>query len=241
MSHGRRIRWSTWWRGLPALLLVLGAASFALPAAAQDATPAPTFPVTARFVNAMTSVETIDIDLNDDDNRIVQGLDYGKVSDPVEVTAPASNIIVKQPRNNQFDLWLFNTIVPTQAGQSYVITVSDLLVIPVQVDTTVAGADGASGRLVHAAAQAPPVDVYVKDEARPRITGLKYGSASDTGNVPPGTYDLKLNQTGTTTLVVDAPNTTFDAGQAYTFVLYGKPGSTEQPLSLLTISQAVSS
>src|SRR5262245_35448559 len=211
MSHGRR-RWSHWWRGLPALLLLLGAASFALPAAAQDnGTPAASFPVTARFVNAMTSVDKIDIDLNDDDNRVVQNLEYGKVSDPIELTAPASNIIVKEPRNNQFDLWLFNTIVPTQAGQSYVITVSDLLVIPVQVDKTAAGADGASGRLVHAAAQAPPVDVLANDKPT-RVTGLKYGGASDTGKVPPGTYNFKLNQTGTSTLVVDAPNITMDAG-----------------------------
>ncbi|HEY7036412.1 MAG TPA: DUF4397 domain-containing protein [Thermomicrobiales bacterium] len=211
-------------------------------AAAQDATataaPGGEFPVKARFINAMTTVGKIDVDLNDDDNRIVQDLEYGKVSDEVELTAPVSNIIVKEPRNNQFDLWLFNTIVSTQAGSSYVITVSDLFIIPVQVDTSPLGDQKARGRLVHAAAEAPPVDVLLNDKPT-RITNLRYGLASDTGEVPAGTYDVKLNQTGTSTTVLDVPSTALDAGQSYVMVLIGKPGSSEQPLATINVATPV--
>jgi hypothetical protein len=225
-----------------AALLVAGLLpALAHPASAQDASPtaaAPggTFPVTARFVNAMTSVDTIDVDLNSDDNRVVQGLKYGEVSDPVQLTAPASNIIVKQPRKRRFDLWLFNTVVATQAGQSYVITVSDLLVIPVQVDTSPLKSGEARGRLVHAAAQAPPVDVLANDKPT-KIKDLGYGQASDTGEVPAATYDFKLVQSGaTTTTVVDVPGTALASGQSYVMVLIGKPGSTDQPLKVLSVA-----
>jgi hypothetical protein len=228
---------------LVAALLVAGLLpALARSAAAQDATatatPGGTFPVKARFINAMTSVEKIDVDLNSDSNRIVQNLEYGKVSDPVELTAPVSNIIVKEPRNNQFDLWLFNTIVSTQAGQSYVITVSDLFVIPVQVDTSPLGPKMTRGRLVHAAAQAPAVDVLLNDKPT-RITNLRYGQASDTGEVPAATYDVKLNQTGTSTTALDVPNTALEAGQSYVMVFIGKPGSTEQPLATVTVATPV--
>jgi Domain of unknown function (DUF4397) len=245
MSLARRARWSSWWQGGAVLLLLLGTVSFALarPVAAQDATATtqPSFPTSAVFLNAMTSVGTIDIDLNDDDNRVVEGLDYGKVSDPVELTAPVSNIIVKEPQNLQFDQWLFNTIVPTQAGQSYVITISDALIIPVAVDLSPIRGNIAHARMVHAALQAPPLDLYVNDQVLPLVKNLKYGLATDTGDVQAGTYELKLTQTGTTTVALDVPNTTLDAGQAYTLVIIGKPGSTEQPLTIVTISQAVSS
>jgi hypothetical protein len=228
-----------------AALLVVGLLpALAHPAAAQDATatatPGGTFPVKARFINAMTSVEKIDVDLNSDDNRIIQNLEYGKVSDPVELTAPVSNIIIKEPRNNQYDLWLFNTIVSTQAGQSYVITVSDLLIIPVQVDTSPLGPKMTRGRLVHAAAQAPAVDVLANDKPT-RVTNLRYGQASDTGDFPAATYNFKINQTGTSTTAVDVPNVALDAGQSYVMVLIGKPGSTEQPLTTINVGTPVQS
>jgi len=232
-----------WLLPFAAALVVAGLLpALAHSAAAQDSTATAaagqSFPVTARFINAMTSVDKIDIDLNSDDNRVVQDLEYGKVSDPVEMTAPLSNVIVKEPRNNQYDLWLFDTVVSTQAGSSYIITVSDLFVIPVQVDTSPLGPVLARGRVVHAAAQAPAVDVLLNDKPS-RITNLKYGMASDTGEVPAGTYDVKLNQTGTTTTALDVPNTALDAGQSYVMVLIGKPGSTDQPLTTVTVATPV--
>jgi len=219
-----------------ALIMVAMMPILARSVSAQESTPGPSFPTTARFVNAMTSVGTIDVDLNSDDNRVVQGLKYGEVSDPIELTAPVSNIIVKEPRNNQYDLWLFNTIVSTTAGQSYVITVSDFLLIPVSIDLTALPLDLARGRLVNASSQAPSLDIVINGKTPPLVTGLGYGQATDTGNIPAGTYDISLNQSGTANVALDSPNVAVSAGQAYVWVLIGKPGSTEQPLTLLTIS-----
>jgi len=232
------------WLSLALLLLATGL----LPAltrtvSAQDATPtttAGTFPTTARFVNAMTSVDTIDIDLNDEDNRVVEGLKYGQVSDPVELTAPAANIIVKQPRDLQYDLWLYNTIVPTTAGQSYVITISDFLVIPVSVDTSSLPGKLSRARVVHAAPQAPAVDLLKNGERPAIVKGIAYGQVTEAGTLAEGTYDFTLNATESDTVVLDVANYAVAASQAYTLVLIGKPGSTEQPLQLVTVSDPLS-
>jgi hypothetical protein len=57
--------------------------------------------------------------------------------------------------------------------------------------------------------------------------------------VPAGTYDVKLNQTGTSTTVLDVPSTALDAGQSYVMVLIGKPGSSEQPLATINVATPV--
>jgi hypothetical protein len=222
-----------------AMLIVGLMPILARPVAAQDSTPtaaAGSFPVTARFLNAMTSVGTIDISLNSDDNHLARDLKYGQVSDPVELTAPVSNIIVKEPRNLQYDLWLFNTIVSTTAGQSYVIVVSDFLIIPVEVDTSKLVGDTTRGRLVQASSQAPAIDIVVNGNTPPVVTGLAYGRATDTGTLKSGTVDITLLQSGTQNVALDAKGLAMDTGQSYVLVLIGKPGSTEQPLSLVSVA-----
>ena len=106
----------------------------AMPVArAQDATPANEFPVNIRFMNAMTSIDKIDVYVNGDEKeqRVVEGLEYGTVSDVYEGTAPVTAVIVKQNVNSGFDRYLFQVVVPTEAGQDYLVVVSDLLIIPV--------------------------------------------------------------------------------------------------------------
>lgn len=47
-------------------------------------------------------------------------------------------------------------------------------------------------RAIHASADAPKVDVYVKGTATPVVTGLGYGQTSGWLEVPMGTYELEL-------------------------------------------------
>ena len=64
---------------LSALALGMGTAQ------AQDSTPASdqSFPVNIRFMNAMTSLDKVDVYINGDesDQRVVEGLEYGTVSE----------------------------------------------------------------------------------------------------------------------------------------------------------------
>lgn len=233
--------------------LTLGIASTFV--SAQEATPddaaAESFPVSITFVNAMTSLGSVDVYINGDDSdqRVVEGLEYGTVSEAFNGTAPATGVVIKQNVNWGYDRYLFNTLVPTEAGKSYVVVISDFFIIPTEVDLSATGADAGRTRGVHAAAQAPAVDVYVTQAGAefaignvvPLIVDLSYGNVTDGGLTPAGTYDLRLTATGTDTIALESPGLVVEAGQVYTLVIIGKPGSTEQPLTTLVVAMPAES
>jgi hypothetical protein len=221
--------------------------------AAQDGTPetASSFPVNVTFVNGLTSLDAVDVYINGDDEnqRVVEGLEYGTVSETFEGSAPATLVVIKQNVNLGFDRYIFDTLVPTEAGKSYVIVISDLLILPVELDLTATGDDTARSIGVHAAAQAPAVDIYVTPAGQefsigdvvPLITDLSYGNATTGGPAVPGSYDLRLTQTGTDTVALEQAGVEVEAGNSYVFAIIGKPGSTEQPLTVLSVSEATQS
>jgi hypothetical protein len=222
----------------------------AMPVArAQDSTPGNEFPVNIRFLNAMTAVDKIDVYINSDEKeqRVVEGLEYGVVSDAYEGTAPVTAVVIKQNVNNGFDQYLYQVVVPTEAGQDYLVVVSDLLLIPTEMDLTSTGADQARVRAINAAAQSPALDFYVTraseetvaGDLTPVVTDIRFGEATDAGERPAGTYDITAKATGTDEVAVESAGVAVDAGQSYTFVVLGSPGSTDTPLTILPVSQAV--
>jgi hypothetical protein len=234
---------------LLALVLVLGMAGSSV---AQDGTPetGADFPVTITFVNAMTSLDAVDVYINGDesDQRVVEGLAYGETSADFTGTAPATAILVKQNVSWGIDRWLFNTLVPTEAGQSYVIVISDFLILPVAIDTSAARGAVARTIGVHAAAQAPALDIYATPagaefsigDVVPLITDLQYGFTTEGGTAEPGSYDLRATATGTDTVALQQDGVTVEADTSYVFVIIGKPGSTEQPLTLISVAKPLS-
>lgn len=235
-------------------LAAVAALSFGILAAmpvtlAQDATPGNEFPVNIRFLNAMTAVDTIDVYINGDqeEQRVATGLEYGAVSDAYQGTAPVTAVIIKQSINNGFDQYLYQVVVPTAAGKDYLVVVSDLLIIPTEMDLSATGADQARVRAINAAAQSPALDFYVtraSDEAvagdlNPVVTDIRFGEATNVGEVPAGSYDLTAKATGTDTVAVQSNGMAIDAGQSYTYVVMGSPGSSDHPLTILPVSQAV--
>jgi hypothetical protein len=231
-----------------ALLGLSGMVASAGPVSAQDSTPADqqTFPVNIRFVNAMTSLNEIDVYINGDDSdqRVVEGLEYGTVSEPFEGTAPVTGVLIKQNVNAGFDRYIFDTIVPTEAGKEYLVVVSDLIVIPTELDLSPLGAGMARVRAVHAAAQAPSLDFYVSatgdgaslTDLVPIVTDIRYGLVTDGGEVAAGTFDVRGTATGTDTVAVEASGLALDAGQVYAIVVIGSPGDTDDPLTLLPVA-----
>ena len=221
--------------------------------AAQDATPeaASSFPVTITFINAMTSLDAVDVYINGDDKdqRVVEGLKYGDTSEEFTGTAPGTVVLIKQNVNFGIDYWLFNTLVPTAAGGNYVIVISDFVLIPVQMDLSTTPGDGARTIGVHAAAQAPAVDIYATPSGQdvslgnvvPVISDLAYGRTTTGAVTAAGSYDLRVTQTGSDTVALEQDGVTIDANMSYVFVIIGKPGSTEQPLTLISVSKATAS
>ena len=215
---------------------------------AQDSTPpadGDSFPVNIRFLNAMTSLDKVDVYINGDesDQRVVEGLEYGTVSDAFTGTAPVTGVVVKQNVTG-FDRYIYSTVVPTEAGKEYLVVITDLILIPTEFDSSRTGAGMARARVVHAAPQAPAVDIYASEAGSgislgdlvPVISNLSFGGATDGGELAAGTYDITATQAGTTNVALEVPGVAVDAGQVYTFVVIGTPGSTEQPLSVVPVS-----
>lgn len=219
---------------------------------AQDATPeASTFPVQITFVNGMTALSAVDVYINGDreDERVVEGLAYGETSETFEGTAPGTVVVVKQNVNFGIDRYLYSTLVPTAAGQSYVVIISDFVLIPVQFDISAVDGGGARTVAAQASSEAPAVDIYATasgeefstDGSEPIVTDLKYGTTTAGSTVAAGSYAVTLTQTGTDTVVLQGDDISVEDGRSYVFVLIGKPGSTDQPLTLVSVSQPLAS
>lgn len=86
-----------------------------------------------------------------------------------------------------------------------------------QVPSTVAWV-----RVVHAASDAPAVDVLANGNLV--FQGIKYKGFTEYVPVPPSTYDFSVNVSGTTTTVLSSGPTMLRGGSAYTFFAFGKVG-----------------
>jgi hypothetical protein len=75
-------------------------------------------------------------------------------------------------------------------------------------------------RVVHAASDAPAVDVLANGNLV--FQGLKFKDYTEYTPVPPGTYAFQVNLSGTGTTAVSAGPTTLQGGMAYTFYALGK-------------------
>ena len=216
-----------------------------------NAQEAQAFPVNIQFFNAMTSLDMVDVYINGDSDeyRVAQGLEYGQVSDVYTGTAPATAVLVKMDVNLSFDRYLFNTIIPTEAGKSYLVVISDLILIPTEFDQSALDPDMARARAINAAAQSPALDIYASmagdmaspTSAEPIVSDLSFGNVTDGGDLPAGSYDVSAMAAGTTTVATEAAGVAMDAGQVYAVVIYGKPGDTDSPLTITTVSVAANS
>lgn len=77
-------------------------------------------------------------------------------------------------------------------------------------------------RVVHAASDAPAVDVLANGNVV--FQGLPFKSFTEYTPVPPGSYNFSINLTGTTTRVLSTGPITLQGGIAYSFFAIGKAG-----------------
>jgi hypothetical protein len=215
---------------------------------AQDAMPeSDNAPAELVFVNALTALEKVDVYINGDesDQRVIDGLDYGATSDGIEGTAPGTVVIIRQNVPWRPDRDIFNTMIPTEPGKTYVVVISDFFVIPVLLDRSKTTIGEALSIGVHAAAETPPVDVYVSEASRrvpignlvPLIQDLQYGYSTAGGPARTGIFDLRLTEAGTDSVVLEQDDITIESETSTVLVIIGKPESREQPLTVLRVSR----
>jgi hypothetical protein len=85
--------------------------------------------------------------------------------------------------------------------------------------------DDARIRVLHASPDAPAVDIWIDGSIVDGLTNVPFGTISDYMNVPAGTYNVVVVETGTTSPAFIDANVTVDAGMAYTIAATGEAAS----------------
>ena len=93
---------------------------------------------------------------------------------------------------------------------------------------------GADVRVIHAAADAPNVDVTLNNAADPQITDLAFQSATDYINVAEGDYLVDVAATGGTPQVLDDVEFSLEATMSYSIYAVGALGDDSLALQALT-------
>lgn len=234
---------------LPLILMAPGVSAIAK---AEDATPASSdVSATLIIVNALTALDKVDVYLNGDESeqRVLEGLEYGAISDEFEGTTPGTVVVIRQNVNWGVDRDLFNTMIPMQPGHTYVVVITDFFVVPVELDLSEPRVGDARSIGVHAAAEVPPVDVYVSEASRkiplgnlkPLLEDLQYGYSTEGGSTRTGTFDLRLTEAGTENVVLEQDGITIEPNTSTALVLIGKAGSKERPLTVLSVTRPLTS
>ena len=233
-------------RGLPialALALLLGVS--VLPAlvgvtTAQDETPAAgsTVETKARVIHAATNTDPIKVSFDGDPG--IDDLAYGQVSDFVDIDPGDVWVDIEEAGLDVTDYVYSATFPYVPTGNNYQLILSDDLVQTQLVDISPLGARVARARLVHSSAETPTIDIVATGVDRPLITNVHYPQSTEYFEIPAGTYDLQLVQSGTTTVLLDLPGTVVDAGTVYDFVVMGTPGDDDHPLQVITATTPAS-
>jgi len=162
---------------------------------------------------------------------IAQSLAYGfgrlyvylaSGSAPIDVQNSVGDILLDYP-------------VTLAGGSSYTFaitgSVSALEPVLLTDDTTAAPTGSFKVRLVHLAPLGPAMDLFVTAPnadlatATPVATGIGFKQASAYVTAPAGNVQLRLTQSGTTTVLRDVATLTINSGQGVTLFLIGNAGA----------------
>jgi hypothetical protein len=208
---------------------------------AQDETPTTgsTVETKARVIHAATNTDPIKVSFDGDLG--IDDLEYGQVSDFVDIDAGDLWVKIEEAGLDVTDYIYSATFPYVPAGNNYQLILSDDLVQTQLIDISPLGERVARARLIHSSAATPTIDIVATGGNLPLITGVHFPQSTDYVELPSGTYDLQLVQSGTTTVLLDLPGTVVDAGTVYDFVVIGTPGDDDHPLSVITATTPASS
>jgi hypothetical protein len=190
------------------------------------------FPTRIRVLHAAPELGKVEILFNG--NEELDEFDYGTISDWIEVNPGTLRTTVRRDRFG-INYPVFDAIAPVVANEDYELILSDPIVIPAPVDRSPLPADTGRVQVIHASVDVPAIDIARKG-GDVLIDNLSYGQLSDPADVPAGSYDLEARLHGTGDVVLDLPGITVEPGMVQHFVIYGRPGNTDAPLTVATLS-----
>lgn len=198
-----------------------------VPQAAADALAAATsFVRVAHF-----SPDAGPVDIIVDDQRILEGVTFGSISDWVSVIEGVYTIQIAAPGSDDF---IRTTTTRVPAGVRItgaaigVVATGDLALQFIPEDYSPLGDGQARVTVFHAIQNAPAVDVWADGSVLISLLGypgsLGSNDGVDTVNVGAGSYDIQVVPSGQTEpVILDLPGVGFSAGNYYFFAAIGTP------------------
>jgi hypothetical protein len=195
----------------------------AVPTAAQSP-----FPTRGRVFHGAPELGKVEIRFNG--KKTLDNFEYGSTSDWIDLQPGVVRVSINQDRAGLN--WLVSdAIYPVAVDNDYTLILSTPLIIPTVVDTDPLPANTSRVRFIHASVDTPAVDVAVAGGASV-IKNVSYGELSAPLEVPAGTVDMEVRRHGTSEVLLPLPGGVFQPGMTYEAILYGKPGSTDTPLTV---------
>ena len=189
-----------------------------------------------RIVHASPDAPAVDVWVNGE--VAISGLAFGEATDYIELPGGDYDVAVTPAGAGAEDAVIEATLTLENGAAYTVAAVGELAMIEPLVlqDNLAAPAEGmAHVRVVHAAPDAPAVDVAVAD-GPVLIEGLAFKSASDYLPVEAMTYDLEVRPAGTEDVAIDVAGFNAEAGTVYTVMAIGLAG--DGSLSVLPLVDA---
>jgi pimeloyl-ACP methyl ester carboxylesterase len=213
------------WR-LPAATAAIVVAGVLGPAAAlaqPDGAPPTAGFATLRVVHAAPDAPNVDVYL--DGERLLGNLPFGVASGALPAAAGDHDLALVPAGESLSQSVLEIDDVALAADRSYAVAaiglLADLDARVFEVDVAPLAPDQARVRLVHAAPDAPAVDVAVAD-GPVLAAGVAFGEASAYAAVDAGVYDLAVRPTGSSEVALALPNTAIDPGAVYDVFAVGE-------------------
>jgi len=173
----------------------------------------------ARIRILHASPDAPNVDVLVDGGRVLEDAPYTADSGFLPVDAGRRHIAVNAAGT---DTAVIDAAVDLIQDTDYLIVaagkVADIAPIVATVERSEIPAASARIRVLHAAASASPVDVYVTASgdsiasAQPVLSGVPFRAISDYLTVPVGSYDIRVTLAGTKTVAIEALGFPVDAG-----------------------------
>ncbi|MFC7044220.1 DUF4397 domain-containing protein [Halobacteriaceae archaeon GCM10025711] len=178
-----------------------------------------------RAVHASPDAPAVDVYL--DNESVLTGVEFGTVSDYLDVEPGEHTITVTAADNRSAEV--FDGNVTLDAGTNYTVVAAGELSedanttfnVSVFVDDAEQPAEGeVAGRVVHLSPDAPAVDVVNEETGDVLVENVSFRNASDYVTVPAGDYTLGVRPTGNDTSVATF-DVSLDEQTAYTAFAVG--------------------
>lgn len=158
-------------------------------------------------------------------NLVVEGLEYAKITDYLEVPGGEYQIqVVPSGATLEEGPVVIDAALTFDAGTMTTVAATGSLAagIAAQVlaDAPAPTAEGTQARVVHFSFDAPPVDIAV-DGGDVVVENLAYPDNTGYLDLPAGEYDLEIRPTGTTDVAFDIPAVTLASGTSYSVFAVG--------------------